>query len=586
MAEGEAGAEGAEDEAVVGNARPYTPPDDEAPPEPPPAVEPLPPTDGLPGESRNAAPPAPPPKVYEKEHAYRAGARVAPAAPSRQEREWRGLPASQWDQRKNRLAGRHLKASELDSQLKARKAAATRRASAAVLRTSVEAEAARARGDGAAAAAADGQRDVEEERLYREMTSAYRAAAMAAATRGGGGGSRGLHKAHPLALQREGFPSSGLPASAQKDIAEAHPHFRQACRAHGLVDQADVTVREARSLAGVRQARGKPTVQSATPSVPRADMLRQCKAEVARGAEDTRYAVRAAARRAQPTWHREAHVMAARCEAKPLPKRRDHRSDPGRRPISAPAVAHADGRWPMASADGRWRRAGTGDSGSAAAAAAAARGDGRSTALPEIVVFSVDETLWQGEIWLGSSGPPYTSAAAGGGEGPHHSRLGAVVDNGGNEFALRQDALRILREVSTVWPQRRGVSRLCFVASTAAPEWTAAVLRAMKIRAGGSEETNQGPGVSRTKGKGRGESMAEVAGSVHMCGADSIKPALRALQKERDASFSNMLFFGAIRCTHAMDQVEIVYYAYISRAYVNMTNRCRLCARQVRDSEM
>ena len=80
--------------------------------------------------------------------------------------------------------------------------------------------------------------------------------------------------------------------------------------------------------------------------------------------------------------------------------------------------------------------------------------------------------------------------------------------------------------------------------------------------------------------------MAEVAGSVHMCGADSIKPALRALQKERDASFSNMLFFGAIRCTHAMDQVEIVYYAYISRAYVNMTNRCRLCARQVRDSEM
>eukprot|EP01043_Picozoa_sp_COSAG02_P027040 COSAG02_NODE_1577_length_11862_cov_13.243135_1_plen_577_part_00 len=557
---------GAEEEeaaaaAVVGNARPYTPPDDEPPQEPPPAAEPLPPTDGLAGESRNAALPAPPPKVDEKEHAYRAGARVAPAAPSRQERAWRGLPTSQWDQRKNRLAGRHLKASELDSKLKARKAAATRRASVAVLRTSVDAEAARARGDGVKAAAADGQRDVEEERLYREMTSAYRAAAAAAPKRGGGGGSRGLHKTHPLALEREGLPSSSLPASAQQDIAEAHPHFRQALRAHGLVHQADASVREARSLADVRQARSKPTVESAMPSVPRADMLRQCKAEVARGAEDTRYAVRAAARRAQPSWHREAHVLAARCEANPLPKRRDNRGDQDRRPGSAPAVAHADGRWPMASADGRWRRAGT-ENGETAAVAATAGGVGRSAALPEIVVFSVDETLWQGEIWLSSSGPPYTPAAV---EGAQHGRLGAVVDSGGNEFALRQDALRILREVSTVWPQCRGVSRLCFVASTAAPEWTAAALRAVKIRAGragsvdaesGHEKTDRGAGLSSSKGRGRGESMAEVAGSIHMCGADSIKPALRALQKERDSSFSSMLFFGAIHCAHAMGEFE------------------------------
>eukprot|EP01046_Picozoa_sp_COSAG06_P114731 COSAG06_NODE_61569_length_267_cov_0.785714_1_plen_45_part_10 len=30
--------------------------------------------------------------------------------------------------------------------------------------------------------------------------------------------------------------------------------------------------------------------------------------------------------------------------------------------------------------------------------------------------------------------------------------------------------------------QRRGTSRLCFIASTAEPEWTAAVLRAMQLR--------------------------------------------------------------------------------------------------------
>lgn len=222
----------AEQEAAVGNARPYTPPDAPPPPQPLAAAQPLPPTDGMPGEGRNAPPPGAPPKVDEKEHAYRAGARVAPAAPSRQEREWRGLPASQWEQRKGRLAGRHLRACELDSELKARKAAATRRASAAVLRSSVDAEAARARGDAIAVAAAEGRRDVEEERLYREMTSAYRAAAAAAPTRGGGGGLRGLHRSNPLALEREGLPSSNLPAGAQQDIAEAHPHFRQALRAH------------------------------------------------------------------------------------------------------------------------------------------------------------------------------------------------------------------------------------------------------------------------------------------------------------------------------------------------------------------
>jgi hypothetical protein len=222
----------AEQEAAVGNARPYTPPDDPPPLQPHEAAQTLPPTDKLPGDGRNAPPPGAPPKVDEKEHAYRAGARVAPAAPSRQEREWRGLPASQWEQRKNRLAGRHLKASELDSQLKARKDAATRRASAAVLRSSVDAEAARARGDAIAIAAAERRRDIEEERLYREMTSAYRAAAAAAPTRGGGGGLRGLHKSNPLVLEREGLPSSSLPAGAQQDIAKAHPHFRQALRAH------------------------------------------------------------------------------------------------------------------------------------------------------------------------------------------------------------------------------------------------------------------------------------------------------------------------------------------------------------------
>ena len=103
-----------EEEAVVGNARPFTPPPDEPPPAPPAPAPGLPPNDGLPGDDRAAAPPGPPPKVDEKEHAFRAGARVAPAAASRDEREWRGLP-SQWEQRKSRLAGRHLKAAELEA---------------------------------------------------------------------------------------------------------------------------------------------------------------------------------------------------------------------------------------------------------------------------------------------------------------------------------------------------------------------------------------------------------------------------------------------------------------------------------------
>ena len=226
--------------------------------------------------------------------------------------------------------------------------------------------------------------------------------------------------------------------------------------------------------------------------------------------------------------------MAARCEAKPLPKRQERKpaikTAPGRPGSAPPAVARADGRWPMAAADGRWARAASAAgtrTGEPAAEAAAGR---RAALLPEIVVFSVDETLWEGEIWLSSSGPPYTPPAALG-EGAQHERLGAIIDSGGNEFSLRQDALRILREVSSVWPLRRGVSRLCFVASTAAPEWTAAALRAMKIRAAGAgsteqrhdetqreaqreahRETGRGGGGRRSVGRGSGASMADIAG--------------------------------------------------------------------------
>ena len=490
---------------MVGNARPFTPPPDEPPPALPAPAPGLPPNDGLPGDDRAAAPPGPPPKVDEKEHAFRAGARVAPAAASRDEREWRGLP-SQWEQRKSRLAGRHLKAAELEAQLRARKAEAKRRASAAVLRSSVDAEAARARGDGAEAAAADAQRAADEEQLFREMASARRAAAAAAPSRGGGAGPRGLSKAHPLHLQREGLrgAATGIPASAKQDVGEAHPHFRQALRAQGLAQQADAAVSEARTLGGVHSARSKPTVETATPSRPRADMLRQCKAEVEMGAEETRYAVRAAARRAQPAWHREAHVLAARCEAKPLPKRRDSVAGSGggggkkttatretaggqqprkshgkskskSRPASAPAVAQANGRWPMASADGRWRpvAAGAAPPPPPAPASSAGSGGGGSSLLPEILVFSLDETLWEGEVWLRSTGPPYTpppaaaedssanrgSSGGGGGGGQPQPRsppqLGVVVDSDGNEFKLRRDAMRILREVSSVWPQVR-----------------------------------------------------------------------------------------------------------------------------------
>ena len=86
--------------------------------------------------------------------------------------------------------------------------------------------------------------------------------------------------------------------------------------------------------------------------------------------------------------------------------------------------------------------------------------------------------------------------------------------------------------------QRRGTSRLCFIASTAEPEWTAAVLRAMQLR-----PSSNGSNVSGGRGGG-GQSLASAAGSVHMCGGESVKPALRALQKERDATFHSMLFLG------------------------------------------
>ena len=143
---------------------------------------------------------------------------------------------------------------------------------------------------------------------------------------------RGLAKAHALVLRREGLEG--------RDLGEAHPHFRKALLAQGL------------------------RKDSVTPSRPRAETLRRCKAEVGVGAEETRYAVRAAARRAQPEWHREAHRLAARCEAKRLPNR--EKAERGqaapqanRRPISAPPkVAAADGRWPLGAADGRWRAAG------------------------------------------------------------------------------------------------------------------------------------------------------------------------------------------------------------------------------------
>ena len=232
--------------------------------------------------------------------------------------------------------------------------------------------------------------------------------------------------------------------------------------------------------------------------------------------------------------------MAARCEAKPLPKRQERKpaikTAPGRPGSAPPAVARADGRWPMAAADGRWARSVLIAAGTRTGEPAAEAAGRRAALLPEIVVFSVDETLWEGEIWLSSSGPPYTPSAALG-EGAQHERLGAIIDSGGNVFSLRQDALRILREVSTVWPLRRGVSRLCFVASTAAAEWTAAALRAMKIRAAGAgstehrhddnetqreaqreahreahRETGRGGGGRRSVGRGSGASMADIAG--------------------------------------------------------------------------
>ena len=495
-----------EDEAAVGNAKTFTPPPDDAKPDAAPALPQttLPANEAQPGEETTAPPPGPPPKVDEKEHAYRAGARVAPAAPSRAEREWRGLPASQWDERKGKYAGRYLTAAALDADLKARKAAAARKASAAVLRSSVDAEAARSGGDDAAEAEAEAVAAAAA-RAYRNATAAKRAQAAAAPKRGGGGGPRGLRKANALALQREGLQDHG--------VADAHPHFRQALRAQGL------------------------RKDSVTPSRPRAEMLRRCEAEVAVGAEETRYAVKAAARRAQPEWHREAHTLAARCEAKALPSRRGGKRGSGRPATApaksqAPAVAQANGRWPLASADGRWRPAAAGADGNRADAlepaffgdqrAQAAQADAAAAAaaaakLPELIVFSCDETLYEGEVWLSSSGPPYTPSVA---------TAGAVEDSGGQAFALRKDALRILREVTSMWPQRRGASRLCLVASTSAEEWTTAALKAMRIR------------------PGPGGSLAAAAGSVQMCGGDSVKPALRALQKERNAMFGAVLFVG------------------------------------------
>ena len=93
--------------------------------------------------------------------------------------------------------------------------------------------------------------------------------------------------------------------------------------------------------------------------------------------------------------------------------------------------------------------------------------------------------------------------------------------------------------------QRRGTSRLCFIASTAEPEWTAAVLRAMQLRpSSNGSNVNDGGSVNGRGGGGGGQSLAAAAGSVHMCGGESVKPALRALQKERDATFHSMLFLG------------------------------------------
>ena len=460
-----------EDEGgAAGNERPFTPPPDAEAPPPPRETFALPPTDGAAGQGRKAQPPAAAPD--DKEHAYRAGARITPAALSRHEREWRGLPASQWEQRKSggRYAARHLSAAGLEAALKARKGAAARRARGAALRSLVEAEAARGAGDSADAAAADAAARASLEDYFDAEAGARHNAG--APSRGGGGGKRGLAKAHALVLRREGLEG--------RDLGEAHPHFRQALLAQGL------------------------RKDSVTPSRPRAETLRRCKAEVGVGAEETRYAVRAAARRAQPEWHREAHRLAARCEAKRLPNR--EKAERGqaapqanRRPISAPPkVAAADGRWPLGAADGRWRAAGR----SASPEGGEGAGSGRGLLLPDLIVFSCDETLWPGELWMASSGPPYRPAPNETGDG---IAIGAVLDAGGATLRLRPEALRVLREVTSVWPQRRGVSRLCFASAAPNPRRTEALLQAIPLRASAS--------------------MSALAGGIAMCGAESIKPA-------------------------------------------------------------
>jgi hypothetical protein len=279
------------------------------------------------------------PDDVDREFTYHPGQRTTPTAMSQAERDWHNKPKSLWEERKalGKVAARHLRggetAGELDAKLQVKHATAGRKASKQVqqilLGTSLEEY----------VASPDQQASVESLAMAAAKPRRVDFAAQAPERR----------TPSLLELRRQGLlgadlrpalPSQQLPEGPRealkwveviqdKNLADVHPHFRSAVKAQGL-------------------QKG-----STRPPRPAAERLARCQHEVHMGAEETRYAVVAAARHAQPAWHREAHRAAARCEAKPL----QCSESASVTKTAAPGVALADGRYPMARADGRYRAA-------------------------------------------------------------------------------------------------------------------------------------------------------------------------------------------------------------------------------------
>jgi magnesium-dependent phosphatase 1 len=93
-------------------------------------------------------------------------------------------------------------------------------------------------------------------------------------------------------------------------------------------------------------------------------------------------------------------------------------------------------------------------------------------ALPRLVAFDLDATLWEPEMYL-SDGPPFK---------PHPKAPGCLVDAAGEKMFLLGESRAILTELAT--EEKWAATAVAYVSRTEHPRWAAACLKLFQVAPG------------------------------------------------------------------------------------------------------